>query len=53
MDDYTASLEAKRQSLLQAGVRMMDPSAVYVEDTVTVGAGTICCLGPSCGGTPQ
>ena len=41
MDDYTASLEAKRQSLLQAGVRMMDPSAVYVEDTVTVGAGTL------------
>ena len=41
MDDYTASLEAKRQSLLQAGVRMMDPSAVYVEDAVTVGAGTL------------
>ena len=53
MDDYTASLEAKRQSLLQAGVRMMDPSAVYVEDTVTVARAPFCCLGPSCGGTPQ
>jgi len=41
MEDYTASLEAKRQSLLEAGVRMMDPGAVYVEETVTVGAGTL------------
>ena len=41
MDDYTASLEAKRRSLLQAGVRMMDPNTVYVEDSVTVGAGTL------------
>ena len=41
MDDYTASLEAKRRSLLQAGVRMMDPNTVYVEDSVTVGVGTL------------
>ncbi len=33
--------EAKRRALLDAGVVMMDPSAVYVEDGVTVGAGTL------------
>ena len=33
--------EAKRTALLAAGVRMMDPSAVYVEEGVTVGAGTL------------
>ncbi len=33
--------DAKRQALLAAGVRMMDPSAVYVEDTVEVGTGTL------------
>lgn len=33
--------DAKRQQLLAAGVFMMDPSAVYVEDTVQVGAGTL------------
>ena len=33
--------EAKRAALLAAGVRMMDPSAVYVEEGVTVGAGTL------------
>jgi len=41
MNDYSATLQAKRQALLQAGVVMMDPAAVYVEDTVTVGAGTL------------
>lgn len=62
MDDYSAPLRAKREQLLQAGVRMMDPSAVYVEDQVIVGAGTLllpgtilrgttvigenCCIGP-------
>ena len=40
MNDCSAALEAKRKELLQAGVWMMDPSAVYVEETVTVGAGT-------------
>lgn len=30
----------KREQLLAEGVSMMDPSAVYVEDQVTVGAGT-------------
>jgi len=31
---------SKREQLLADGVIMMDPAAVYVEDTVTVGAGT-------------
>lgn len=35
------SLQAKREQLLAGGVLMMDPSAVYVEETVTVGAGTL------------
>ena len=62
MNDYTAPLQAKREQLLAAGVIMMDPAAVYVEDNVTVGAGTLllpgtilrgrtvigenCCIGP-------
>lgn len=62
MNDYTAPLQAKREQLLAAGVIMMDPAAVYVEDDVTVGAGTLllpgtilrgrtvigenCCIGP-------
>ena len=41
MKDYTAALAAKRQALLQAGVEMLDPSAVYVEEGVTVGEGTL------------
>lgn len=41
MNDYTAPLQAKRDQLLAAGVIMMDPAAVYVEDDVTVGAGTL------------
>ena len=36
MDDFAA----KRQALLESGVRMMDPDTVYVEAGVTVGAGT-------------
>lgn len=40
-NDYSAALAAKREELLAQGVDMMDPSAVYVEDTVTVGAGTL------------
>ena len=35
------ALENNRRRLLEAGVEMLDPSAVYVEDTVTVGAGTL------------
>ena len=62
MNDYSAPLQAKREQLLEAGVIMMDPAAVYVEDDVTVGAGTLllpgtilrgrtvigenCCIGP-------
>lgn len=34
------ALKAKRQELLEAGVIMMDPSAVYVEEQVSVGKGT-------------
>ena len=41
MNDYSAPLQAKREQLLEAGVLMMDPAAVYVEDEVTVGAGTL------------
>ena len=41
MNDYSAPLQAKREQLLSAGVIMMDPAAVYVEDEVTVGAGTL------------
>ena len=33
--------EAKRAALLAAGVQMMDPSTVWVEENVTVGAGTL------------
>lgn len=36
-----SSFEQKRAALLAAGVRMMDPAAVYVEDSVTVGEGTL------------
>lgn len=38
--DQTA-FEQKRAALLAAGVLMMDPSTVYVEDEVQVGAGTL------------
>ena len=38
------ALEQKRAALLAAGVRMLDPSAVWVEDGVTVGAGTLLLL---------
>ena len=34
-------IEEKRQALLASGVLMMDPSAVWVEDEVTVGEGTL------------
>lgn len=37
----TAQFEASRRRLADAGVLMMDPSAVYVEETVTVGEGTL------------
>lgn len=40
MEQYDR-FDARRQELLAAGVRMMDPAAVYVEDGVTVGAGTL------------
>ena len=36
-----SSWVAKRQALLDAGVEMMDPSAVWVEDQVAVGTGTV------------
>ena len=41
MNDSSAALQAKREQLLRAGVKMMDPAAVYVEEGVTVGAGTL------------
>ena len=37
----TAQFDRMRDRLAQAGVEMMDPSAVYVEETVTVGEGTL------------
>lgn len=41
MSDNSATLADKRQRLLEAGVIMMDPAAVYVEEQVVVGAGTL------------
>ena len=41
MNDHSAALAAKRQALLEAGVEMLDPASVYVEDSVTVGEGTL------------
>jgi bifunctional UDP-N-acetylglucosamine pyrophosphorylase/glucosamine-1-phosphate N-acetyltransferase len=41
MKDHSAALEAKRQALLASGVEMLDPAAVYVEDSVVVEAGTL------------
>ena len=41
MKDFTGPLQAKREQLRKAGVIMMDPAAVYVEEEVTVGAGTL------------
>lgn len=41
MNDQSAALQAKREELLRAGVQMMDPAAVYVEEGVMVGAGTL------------
>lgn len=53
MNDLTAPLQAKREELLAAGVLMMDPAAVYVEDQVTVGRAPCCSPGPSSGETPS
>ena len=41
MKDVSIALDHKRHALLEEGVIMMDPSAVYVEETVTVAAGTM------------
>ena len=41
MKDHSAALAAKRRVLLESGVEMLDPASVYVEDTVTVGEGTL------------
>jgi len=41
MSDNSAALADKRQRLLEAGGIMMDPAAVYVEEQVVVGAGTL------------
>ena len=35
------ALKSKREELLAAGVIMMDPNAVYAEEQVTVGKGTV------------
>ena len=53
MNDQSAALEEKRRALLNAGVKMMDPSAVYVEETVTVGAGTLLLPGTILRGNTQ
>ena len=39
--EETRRMDAKRRQLLEAGVKMMDPAAVYVEESVTVEAGTL------------
>ena len=36
-----SQIERKRQLLLNSGVQMMDPSAVWVEDSVEIGEGTL------------
>jgi len=41
MKDLTTAMDRKRRALLEAGVEMMDPSAVYAAEEVTVGAGTL------------
>ena len=41
MKNSSAALQAKREQLLQSGVEMLDPAAVYVEENVTVGTGTL------------
>jgi len=41
MKNSSTVLEEKRRALLEAGVMMMDPSAVWVEEDVAVGAGTL------------
>ena len=41
MKNSSAALQAKREQLLQSGVEMLDPAAVYVEENVTVGPGTL------------
>lgn len=63
MECNAAALQAKREQLLQAGVVMMDPASVYVEEEVTVGAGTLLLpgtilrgrtqIGPNCQIGPQ
>lgn len=47
----SVSLENNRRRLLEAGVEMLDPSAVYVEDSVTVGRGTLLLPGTILRGT--
>ena len=41
MENALQALNARRQALLDAGVVMLDPTAVWVEASVTVGAGTV------------
>ena len=41
MEEALTAIQAKRASLLAQGVIMLDPSSVYVEPQVTVGAGTV------------
>jgi len=41
MEETLKAMQARRAELQARGVIMMDPNAVYVEDQVTVGAGTV------------
>jgi len=41
MADQFSAIQAKREQLLEQGVILMDPGAVYVEPQVTVGEGTV------------
>ena len=50
-EDRSAAFAAKRQELLAAGVELWDPASVYVEETVTVGAGTVLLPGTILRGT--
>lgn len=41
MEEYIQRMEQKRLELMEAGVRMVDPSSVYVAEGVIIGAGTL------------
>ena len=53
MEEALNQMQARRAALLAQGVIMMDPGAVYVEEQVTVGAGTVLLPGTILRGTTR